>query len=238
MPLALELAAARAKLLTPEQILERLRSDSISSRAAATPTRASRRCARRSSGPTTCFGRRAELFARLAVFAGGCTLEAAEEVAGADLDTLQSLVDKSLVRRTDDRFWMLETIRDYAAQQLEVLGEVSALRLRHAEYYLGLASRIDEELRGPAQDAWMERVGQQHANFAAAMTLLVPGCGRIGTSDGSGARPVLGTRGSCRRGANADRAGASPRRGRSAAGAGKRALGRRPPRLHAGRLRA
>ena len=56
-----------------------------------------------------------QLFARLSVFAGGCTLEAAEEVSDADLDTLQSLVEKSLVRFTDGRYWMLETIREYAA---------------------------------------------------------------------------------------------------------------------------
>ena len=54
------------------------------------------------------------LFARLSVFAGGCTLEAAEEVCDADLDTLQSLVEKSLLRFTNERYWMLETIREYA----------------------------------------------------------------------------------------------------------------------------
>ena len=63
-----------------------------------------------------------ELFARLAVFAGGCTLEAAETVADADLDTLQSLVEKSLLRHTDERFWMLETIREYAVERLEERG--------------------------------------------------------------------------------------------------------------------
>ena len=59
------------------------------------------------------------LFARLAVFRGGCTLEAAEEVVGASLDVLQSLVDKSLLRHAEERFWMLETIREYAAERLE-----------------------------------------------------------------------------------------------------------------------
>ena len=64
-----------------------------------------------------------QLFARLSVFAGGCTLEAAEEVCDADLDTLQSLVEKSLLRFTDGRYWMLETIREYAAERLERGGE-------------------------------------------------------------------------------------------------------------------
>ena len=96
------------------------RSASTCSRAAATPTHASRRCERRSNGRTTCSRRQEQqLFARLAVFRGGCTLEAAEQVADADLDTLQSLVDKSLLRHTDERFWMLETIREYAAERLE-----------------------------------------------------------------------------------------------------------------------
>ena len=93
------------------------RSGSTCSRAAATPTRASRRCGRRSSGRYDLLSPdEQQLFARLAVFAGGCTLEAAEEVCDADLDTLQSLVEKSLLRHTGERFWMLETIREYAAR--------------------------------------------------------------------------------------------------------------------------
>ncbi len=174
MPLALELAAARAALLTVEQILGRLsqRLDLFKGGRDADPRQQTLRATIEWSYELLSVAEQG-LFARLAVFVGGCRLEAAEKIAGADLDTLQSLVEKSLLRRTDGRLWMLETIRHYAAQQLEVLGEVSALRLRHAEYYLGLASRIDEELRGPAQDAWMERVGQQHANFAAAMSFYV-----------------------------------------------------------------
>ena len=67
-----------------------------------------------------------QLFARLSVFAGGCTLEAAEEVCGADLDILQSLVEKSLLRFTNERYWMLETIREYASGRLAKSGEASA----------------------------------------------------------------------------------------------------------------
>ena len=81
-----------------------------------------------------------QLFARLAVFAGGCTLEAAEAICDAELDTLQSLVDKSLVRvRDGGRFWMLETIREYALEQLEQSGEAGALRRRHLDFFLDLA---------------------------------------------------------------------------------------------------
>src|SRR5207253_6827206 len=78
-------------------------------------------------------------FARLSVFAGGCTLEAAEEVAGAELDVLQSLVEKSLLRHTGERFWMLETIREYAVERVDSSGEADQLRRRHAEFMLALA---------------------------------------------------------------------------------------------------
>src|SRR5262249_61933630 len=79
------------------------------------------------------------LFARMAVFRGGCTLEAAEEICGADVDAIASLVDKSLIRHRGDRYWMLQTIREYARELLEEGGEADAVRGRHAEHYLGLA---------------------------------------------------------------------------------------------------
>ena len=88
-----------------------------------------------------------QLFARLSVFAGGCTLEAAEEVCDAELDTLQSLVDKSLLRHTDERFWMLETIREYAAERVEESGEAEELRKKHAAYFLELFEVRDNALR-------------------------------------------------------------------------------------------
>ena len=124
LPLALELAAARTKVLSPEQILERLgqRLDLLKGGRDAEPRQATLRATiewslrparrRRSSGSSR----------GLAVFAGGCTLEAAEAVCDADLDTLQSLVEKSLVRRTDERFWMLETIREYRGRAARGLG--------------------------------------------------------------------------------------------------------------------
>ena len=70
------------------------------------------------------------------VFAGGCTFDAAEEIVDADVDTLQSLVDKSLVRRTGGRFWMLETIGELARERLEASGEAEEIGLRHADRFL------------------------------------------------------------------------------------------------------
>jgi predicted ATPase len=91
------------------------------------------------------------LFARLAVFDGGCGLDAMEHVCGGDLDTLQSLVEKSLVRRTGDRFWMLETIREYATDRLEQTDDHEAIRRRHAEHFLALgeSANLSAESEGP-----------------------------------------------------------------------------------------
>src|SRR5207249_10842404 len=78
------------------------------------------------------------LFRRLAAFAGGCTLEAAEEIADADLDTLQSLHDKSLVRSSEGRYWMLETIREFAGERLAESSEADELLRRLATRLLAV----------------------------------------------------------------------------------------------------
>jgi predicted ATPase len=137
MPLALELAAARTKALTPEQILERLseRLDLFKGGRDAEVRQATLRATIEWSHDLLT-PEEQELFASLGVFAGGCTLEAAEAIAGADVDTLQSLVEKSLVRHTEGRFWMLETIREYAVERL---GDAPELRDRFARWYLALA---------------------------------------------------------------------------------------------------
>ena len=120
MPLALELAAARTKALTPEQILERLgeRLDLFQGGRDAEERQKTLRATIEWSHDLLS-PEEQQLFARLGVFVGGCTLESAEAVADADLDTIQSLVEKSLLRHTDDRFWMLETIREYAVERLD-----------------------------------------------------------------------------------------------------------------------
>ena len=113
-----------------------------------------------------------QLFARLAVFVGGCTYEAAEEVAGADPDTLQSLLDKSLVRKRDadggPRYWMLETIREYAVERLEASGEAEHVRRRHAEWFLTLAEEAEPNLRAESTE-WLDRLEPEHDNVRAAL---------------------------------------------------------------------
>ena len=111
------------------------------------------------------------MFARLAVFTGGCTLEAVEEVCDADLDTLQSLVEKSLLRHTGDRFWMLETIREHSSERLAESGEEEARRRAHAACYLALAEESRRRLRGPDQAVWLARIIVEEQNLRAALVL-------------------------------------------------------------------
>ena len=102
------------------------------------------------------------------MFAGGCTLEAAEEICGADLDAIASLVDKSLLRRTGDRYWMLETIREFAAERLGERDDADAFYRRHAEHFLALAEQAAPELEREGQTVWLERLDRDHDNFRAA----------------------------------------------------------------------
>ena len=176
LPLALELAAARASVLSPQQILERIseRLDLLRGGRDADPRQQTLRATIEWSYELLPVDEK-RLFARLAVFAGGCTLEAAEKVADSHLDTLQSLVDKSLLRHTDERFWMLETIRDYGAERLEASAEANELRSRHAEHFLALAEgnapRLrDEELKGGRE--WLNRQERELDNFRAALEFL------------------------------------------------------------------
>jgi tetratricopeptide (TPR) repeat protein len=108
------------------------------------------------------------LFARLAVFAGGCTLESAEQLVDADVDTLGSLVEKSLVRRTDDRYWMYETIREFALDRLVASGESDEVRGRHAEYFLELAEEAEPHLR-QEEDSWLDGLEAELDNVRLAL---------------------------------------------------------------------
>src|SRR5438093_3655917 len=173
LPLAVELAAARTSVLTLGQILKRLskRLDLLKGGRDAEPRQATLRATIEWSYDLLSDDEKA-LFARLAVFAGGCTLEAAEEVAEADLDVLQSLVDKSLVRHTADRFRMLETIREFALERLEESGEAEGMHRRHAEHFLALAEEAEPSILGGTPGEWLEKLEREHDNLRAALNRL------------------------------------------------------------------
>jgi predicted ATPase len=173
LPLALELAAARVRVLSPEQLLDRLsgRLDLLKAGRGGDPRQQTLRATIEWSHELL-DEEEQRLFARLAVFRGGCTLESAEDVCDADLDLVQSLVDKSLVRvREGDRFWMLETIREYAAERLEASTEADELRRRHAEHFLALAEET-EPLAREVDTATLERLEREADNLRAALDLL------------------------------------------------------------------
>jgi predicted ATPase/class 3 adenylate cyclase/predicted negative regulator of RcsB-dependent stress response len=177
LPLALELAAARTLLFSPAQLLERLsqRLDLLKGGRDADPRQQTLRATIEWS-----YGllnpEEQRLFRRLSVFAG-CTYEAAEDVCGADPDMVQSLLDKSLLRRRDSdfgaRYWMLETIREYSAQRLEEDGQANPLRRRHAEWCYELADRLISppgRLRAPETDIeGLARLRGEHDNLQSAL---------------------------------------------------------------------
>jgi predicted ATPase len=169
LPLALELAAARASVLSPRQLLDRLseRLDLLKGGRDTDPRQQTLRAAIEWSYELL-DEEEPRLFARLAVFSGGSTLVSAEQVAEADLDTLQSLVDKNLLRHTEERFWMLETIREYAAERLEASGEADGLRQRQAQHFLALAEQAEPNLLGYSRE-WLDRLEQEHDNLRAAL---------------------------------------------------------------------
>jgi len=172
LPLAIELAAARTRVLSPEQLLERLakRLPLLTGGPRDAPARQQTLRATIEWSHELLSPDEQALFLRLAVFAGGCTLEAAEAVCEADLDTLQSLVEKSLVRKTGERFWLLETIREFAFQCLEESGEAASVGRRHAEHFLGLAEEAAPHLDNPPeQRRWLARLDAELDNFRTAL---------------------------------------------------------------------
>ncbi len=185
VPLAIELAAARTKVLTVEQIADRL-GDSFGlltegSRTALPHQRTLRATVDWSHGLLS-EGER-DLFQRLSVFAGGFTLEAAEEVCSGRgieqvevLPLLSRLVDKSLVvtevREEHVRYRLLEAIRQYGEEKLRESGGASSTRQRHAGYFLALAEEAEPEMSGPDQAACVERIQREHDNLRAALGWL------------------------------------------------------------------
>jgi predicted ATPase len=170
LPLALELAASRVSVLSPAQVVDRLaaRLDLLRAGRGAEARQQTLRATIEWSHDLL-DDRDRMLFARLAVFRGGCRLEAAEEVAGATLDGLQSLVEKSLVRHTGERFWMLETIGEYARERFDESGEAEQLHREHAAYLLGLAREIEDRLWGADQAQYLGRVDEEIDNIRSAL---------------------------------------------------------------------
>jgi predicted ATPase len=183
LPLAIELAAARSKVLSPEALLARLRDrlDVLASAARDQPAR--HRTLRQAIDWSYALlpEREQVLFNRLAVFAGGWTLEGAEavcsagEVAVSDvLGLLADLVDHSLVvpelgRDQPDRYRLLETLRQYALERLAQAEDTAALRRRHARYFQALAGQAEAELWGPRGRHWLVRLGPERDNLRAAL---------------------------------------------------------------------
>jgi predicted ATPase/class 3 adenylate cyclase len=186
LPLAIELAATRTKVLTPEQILPRLHRRlallTTGGRTLPDRQRTLRGAIAWSHDLLSAAERR--LFARLSAFSGGWALESVEAVCvpeelGLDAqDGLGSLVDQSLVLRTEPaagnpRFSMLETIREFGLEQLAADGDLERVRRRHAGHFLGLAVAAELHLTGADQGQWLDRCDLEHANLRAALRWAV-----------------------------------------------------------------
>ena len=170
LPLAVELAAARASALSPDQILQLLsqRLDVFMGGRDADPRHQTLRATIAWSHDLLEEEERA-LFARLAVFRGGCTLDAAREVTFATVDTLQSLVEKSLVRHTNERFWLLETIRDYALERLADSDDEADARRRHAAYFLQFAEELERRMEGNDFADYAVRMSIEYDNVRSTL---------------------------------------------------------------------
>jgi predicted ATPase/DNA-binding CsgD family transcriptional regulator len=174
LPLAIELAAARTKLLPPQAIRDRLgqRFELLSGDVQDRPDRHQTLRAAIAWSYDLLDPAQQELFRRLSAFVGGATLEAAEELGS--LEQIMSLIDKSLLRQEADRdgeprFTMLETIRAFGLEQLADTGELDGARRHHCAYYLALAEEAEPRLSGPDEGRWLERLEREHDNFRAAL---------------------------------------------------------------------
>jgi predicted ATPase/DNA-binding SARP family transcriptional activator len=179
LPLAIELAAARVRLFSPQALLPRLqnRLQLLTDGARDLPAR--QQTLRNTIAWSYDLLDEGEqvLFRRLAVFAGGFTLEAAEAICGAGgnlgvaiADGIAALADKNLLRRHElsggmPRFGMLETMREYARERLAESGETDAISRHHAEYFLELAQQAEPYLMGPTQGEWLEHLEREHDNL-------------------------------------------------------------------------
>ena len=183
LPLAIELAAARITLFPPQALLARLnqRLQLLTSGTHDVPAR------QQTLRNTIAWSyhlldeEEQRLFRRLAIFVGGCTLQAVEAVceapgggAGKGFDGVASLIEKSLLQQTEQegeepRLRMLETIREYALETLSASGELETTQQAHAAYYLSLAEQAEAELEGPRQVRWFERLEREYDNLRSVL---------------------------------------------------------------------
>jgi predicted ATPase/class 3 adenylate cyclase len=183
LPLAIELAAARTRLLSPQSLLKRLgqRLQLLTSSTRDAPARQQtlRQTIQWSYDLLPAVEQR--IFRRLSIFVNGCTLEAIESVSATledtmplGLDEVTSLLDKNLLQQTaeeeeEPRFTMLETIREYGLECLTLSREMDTTRRAHASYYLALAEEAAPELNGPLTAVWLRRLEREHDNLRAAL---------------------------------------------------------------------
>ncbi|MFL5659644.1 MAG: tetratricopeptide repeat protein [Ktedonobacteraceae bacterium] len=183
LPLAIELAAGRSKLFSPQALLPRLKSrlKLLVGGARDRPLRQQTLRGTIAWSYDLLEEDEKRLFRRLAVFVGGCTLEAAEAVRNAPgdleedvVDAVARLVDKSLLRQEtqadgEPRLLMLETIREYALERLAASGEVEALRRQHAIFFLRLSEEAEPKIRSAEQSTWRKRLEVEQDNLRAAL---------------------------------------------------------------------
>lgn len=183
LPLAIELAAARVKLLPPQALLTRLQQGSGLLRGGGLDLPARQRTLRSTLqwSHDLLDEHEQRMLRRLSIFAGGCTLHAAEAVSGATgdlpaetLELVASLVDKNLLRQVEGaggepRLFMLETIREYALERLAESGEAEIVRRAHADYYLVLAEEAEPKLMTAEQMTWLDLLEREHNNLRVAL---------------------------------------------------------------------
>jgi predicted ATPase/class 3 adenylate cyclase/DNA-binding CsgD family transcriptional regulator len=182
LPLAIELAAARIKLFPPQALLTRLSSRLrlLTGGARDLPERQQTLRSTIDWSYALLGAGEQALFARLGVFVAGCTLEAVEAVCNADgdlpmdvIDGITALLNQSLLRQvevnSEPRFTMLETIREYALEQLEGSGEAKALREWHAQHFVALAEAAEPELVGSRQAEWLNRLEGERDNLRTVL---------------------------------------------------------------------
>jgi predicted ATPase/Flp pilus assembly protein TadD len=187
LPLAIELAAARVRILPPQKVLQRLsnRLKLLKGGPRDLPTRQQTLRGTIDWSYDLLEEVEKSLFGRLSVFAGGRTLEAIEEICDPDgdldaLERVESLVEKSLLRQEEGvggepRFVMLETIHEYAREKLQESGEAEEIGRAHAEYFLALAEEVETESTGSKQAGWLERLEAEHDNLRAALSRSLEG---------------------------------------------------------------